>query len=101
MLLRTQAHAKFHLCASLLVVIMGLFYRVDRLEWALLLLAMGLVWVAEALNTAVEFLADELSLEWRERIKHAKDIAAFAVLVAAIIAMAVGMLVFVPRLLAV
>ena len=55
--------------------------------------------MAEALNTAVEFLADEVTLERRERIGQAKDVAAFGVLVAAVGAAAVGVLVFAPRLL--
>jgi diacylglycerol kinase len=60
---------------------------------------MGAVWAAEALNTAVEFLADEVSLEHRERIGKAKDVAAFGVLATALAALAVGSLVFLPHFL--
>ena len=60
----------------------------------------GWVWTAEALNTAVEFLADEVSLEDRELIGHAKDTGAAAVLLASITSAIVGLIVFVPHLLA-
>jgi diacylglycerol kinase len=53
-----------------------------------------MVWVAEALNSALEFLADEVSLEKRERIGKAKDVAAGGVLIAAIVSAAVAALVF-------
>ncbi|MCB1209217.1 MAG: diacylglycerol kinase family protein [Verrucomicrobiales bacterium] len=98
-LLRTQPHAQFHAVAALIVLGLAGYLRVSHVEWALLIVAISLVWIAEAINTAIEFLADEVSIEWRERIKHAKDIAAFAVLVAAISAAVVGGVVFIPHLL--
>lgn len=94
---RTQIHAKIHAMASILVVVMGVICGLEKWEWVSLLIVIGMVGVAEALNTAIEFVSDELTLDWRERIQHAKDIAAFAVLMAAIIAMAVGALIFLPR----
>ena len=69
----------------------------SRLVWTGLL-AIGLVWAMEALNTAIELLADEVSLEQRARIGRAKDVAAFAVLAAALAAVAIGLLVFWPHL---
>ena len=77
---------------------MGVALSIDRLEWVAVAVAMALVWLAEALNTAVELLADEVTLERRERIGQAKDVAAFGVLAAAVGAAAVGLLVFAPRL---
>ena len=53
-----------------------------------------MVWMAEALNTAIEFLADEVSLEKRERIGKSKDVAAGGVLITAIVAIAIAVLVF-------
>ena len=81
------------------VLVMGaaVALRLDRIEWGLLLLAMGLVWIAEAFNTALEFLADEVSAEHRDRIGKAKDAAAGGVLLAAVVAMAIGCCVFVPH----
>jgi len=93
-LLSTQAHARLHLAATLLVVAAGLFVRLRVWEWIAILLCIGMVWLAEALNTALEFLADEVSLDHRERIGKAKDVAAGGVLITAIVALVVGALVF-------
>lgn len=95
-LLATQRHAKVHALATVLVMTAGYAFRISTVEWALLVVATAIVWMAEALNTAIEFLADEVSLEQRERIKHAKDVAAFAVLAAAIGAATIGLLVLSP-----
>ena len=98
-LVATQPNARVHAVATVGVTALGFVLRIDRVEWVAVALAMALVWLAEALNTAVELLADEVSLERRERIGQAKDVAAFGVLAAAIGAAAVGLLVFAPRLL--
>lgn len=98
LLLASQHNAWIHALATVLVVIGSLFVRVSRLEWALLILAIALVWAMEALNTAIELLADEVSLEQRPRIGKAKDVAAFGVLAAAMAAVLIGLLIFSPRL---
>lgn len=99
-LLSSQHNAWVHGAATVLVVLCALVFRVSRLEWVLLVLAMGLVWAMEAVNTAVEFLGDEVSQEYRPRIGKAKDVAAFGVLAAAVTAVIVGLLIFLPRLFA-
>ena len=96
--LLAQHNAWIHAAATLLVVVFGLVCRVSRLEWVALALAIGLVWAMEALNTALELLADEVSPEQRQRLGRAKDVAACAVLVSALAAVAVGLLVFWPHL---
>lgn len=97
-LLRSEPNARIHFLATLLVVGAAWWLRVEPWEAVALALAIGGVWTAEALNTAIEYLADEVSLEHRDRIKRAKDLAACAVLAAAITAMAVGVIIFAPRL---
>jgi diacylglycerol kinase (ATP) len=99
-LLKTQPNARIHFVATAVVVAAGMGWRISPSEWALVLVACGLVWIAEALNTALEFLADEVSLERREGIKRAKDVAAFAVLAAAVAALGAGVVVFGSRILA-
>jgi diacylglycerol kinase (ATP) len=96
-LLRTQPNARIHLAATLGVLGAGVLCGISRGEWIAIGLAVGMVWCAEALNTAIELLGDEISLERRERIGRAKDAAAFAVLCAAVAALVVGGFVFVPR----
>ncbi|WP_028968463.1 diacylglycerol kinase family protein [Spongiibacter tropicus] len=97
-LLRSQHNARVHLFASLLVVIVGLSLGVTRMEWSALLLAMMLVWIAEALNTALEFLCDLVSTEFHPLIKKSKDVAAAAVLISAMGAVMIAALIFVPYL---
>ncbi len=98
-LLATQAHARFHAAATVGVIGLGLVARLAREEWALIALAVASVWAAEAFNTAVELLADEVTLERRERIRRAKDVAAFGVLVATFGAATIGAVVFGSRIL--
>ncbi|WP_310599587.1 diacylglycerol kinase family protein [Desulfobulbus sp.] len=97
-LLVGQHNAWIHAAATVAVVIAGLVFRLRALEWALVVLAIGMVWAMEAVNTAIELLADELSLEQRPRLGKAKDVAAFGVLAAALAAVGIGLLVFLPRL---
>lgn len=96
----TQGNARIHLAATVAVAALGATLRITRGEWAILLLASGLVWAAEAMNSAVESLGDRVTLERDERIGRAKDLAAGAVLLAAIAAAIAGACIFVPRLLA-
>jgi diacylglycerol kinase (ATP) len=90
----TQPHPQLHALATIAVLIAGIALHLRRWEWVAILLCIGMVWVAEALNSALEFLADEVSLEKRERIGKAKDVAAGGVLIAAIVSAAVAALVF-------
>ena len=100
LVVRTQHNAWIHLVATLAVVIAGKCLNVTRGEWLALVIAIGLVWTAEALNTAIEFLADEISLERRDRLGLAKDAGAAGVLLASITAAIIGLIVFVPHLMA-
>jgi diacylglycerol kinase len=97
----TQAHAKIHLVAALAVAYAGWLFAISPSEWCALLLAIALVWVSEAINTAVEFTVDLLSPGYHETASKAKDVAAGAVLLAAGLAAIVGGIVFIPKLLAV
>jgi len=97
-LVQGERNARIHLGASVAVGALGLALDVSRTEWALLALAIALVWSAEAMNTAVEALGDVVSPERNEAVGRVKDIAAGAVLLAAIGAVVVGLLVFGPRL---
>lgn len=97
-LIKTQPHAWVHAVATVLALGAACFFGLSAGEWALVCVAIGFVWSAEAFNTALEFLADEVSLEKRERIGYAKDVAAFGVLCAAITAVVIGGIIFVPKI---
>ena len=96
-LVRTQPNARIHLLAALGVCIAGAVVGLSRTEWLWITLAIVLVWSAEAFNTALEGLADALHPEQHPEIGRAKDVAAAAVLIAAMGAAVIGMLVFVPH----
>ncbi len=98
-MLADQPNAWIHAAATLAVVGLGLFLALGALEWAVLVLAIAAVWTAEALNTALEALADATHPEIHPLIARAKDVAAGAVLVSALGAIAVGLLVLGPPLL--
>lgn len=96
-LLRTQANARIHAAATVLVVTAGFWFRISRSEWAAIAAAIGLVWTAEGLNTALETVVDLVSPEPHPLAGRAKDVAAGAVLCAALAALVVGALIFGPR----
>lgn len=97
-MLLSQHNALLHAAATVVVVGLGFFTSVSRLEWAMLVLAIVAVWSAEALNTALEFLCDVASPEFHPLVEKSKDVAAGAVLLCALGAVVVGLLVFGPRL---
>jgi diacylglycerol kinase (ATP) len=100
LVISTQHNAWIHIVATVTVIIAGLATGLSWLEWAALAFAIGLVWVAEALNTALEFLSDEVSLEKRDLIGKAKDVGAAGVLLASICAAVIGLVIFLPHWLA-
>jgi diacylglycerol kinase (ATP) len=89
-----------HLPAALLVVVVGWLLGVDRTDWCLLIIAIAIVLVAEGLNSALESLADAVHPAEHPLVGRAKDVAAGAVLLASFAAAAIGLIVFVPKLLA-
>lgn len=99
-LLRSQRNARIHLVATVLMIGLGLYAGLGRIDWALLAVAAGLVWVAEAVNTALERLGDAVTREQHPLIGRAKDLAAGAVLIAAGVAVVIGALVLLPALIA-
>lgn len=93
-LLITQHNAWIHLVATILVGVVALFLKVSSEHWIFLIIVTTLVWVAEALNTAMEFLSDAAVPEIHPLIEKAKDVAAGAVFMSALAALIVGILVF-------
>jgi len=94
LLLKTQRNAWIHAAATVAVIVLGIVVGLSRTEWCLIIFAIAAVWCAEALNTAVEFLGDAVTREQHPLIGKAKDVAAGAVLVAAIAAAIIGIFVF-------
>ena len=97
-LIRREHNAWIHLLATVVVITLGCYHSVASADWALLVLAITLVWSAEGMNTAVELLANAVTQEQNPLIGQAKDVAAGAVLLAAIGAAVIAGLVFYPYL---
>jgi diacylglycerol kinase (ATP) len=95
-MLASQHNAWIHAAATAIVIASGFVCDVTRDDWCVLVLAIVVVWMAEALNTAFESLCDVASPEFHPLVEKAKDVAAGAVLVSAIGAAVVGILVFAP-----
>jgi diacylglycerol kinase len=96
-MIRCQHNAWIHAVATVAVIVAGFCFGVGAAEWCWLVLAMGAVWAAEAMNTAFEFLADAVSPNFHPLVRDAKDVAAGAVLVTAIAAAIIGGMVFWPH----
>ena len=94
---KNEAHARIHLAATILVIILGFYTILTKMEWIAVIGCIGLVWMAEAFNTAIEKIMDLVSPEKDDRVGVIKDVAAGAVLIAAIAAAIIGLMVFVPK----
>lgn len=97
-LIKTQPNARIHLLATIAVILAGVLLHVSAGEWCWLVLAMTVVWTAEAFNTAIEQLADVVSPDLHPAIARAKDVAAGGVLAAALGSVVIGLLVFGPHI---
>lgn len=96
LMLKTQHNAWLHLIATVLVTGLALWCRVSAGDWRWLIGAMAMVWMAEAMNTAVESLCDVVSPQYSLAVKCAKDLAAGSVLIAACAAAAIGVITLWP-----
>ena len=93
----TETNMKIHIGITLLVIICGVVFSISLIEWIFCLLCIGLVIGAEMINTAIENVVDLASPEQHPLAGKAKDIAAGAVLICAIISVVIGLLIFVPK----
>ena len=96
--LRTQKNTWIHAVVSLAVVALGLWLGLPRTDWALIIVIMAIVWMAEFMNTALEAVVDMIMPEKHPLAKVAKDVSAAAVLLGACAAVLVGILILGPPL---
>ena len=95
-MIRCQHNAWIHAVMTVVVLVAAFLFRISRGDWCWIILAISIVWTAEALNTAFEFLADVASPEFHPLVRTAKDVAAGAVLITAGAAAVIGGIVFWP-----
>jgi diacylglycerol kinase len=97
--IRTQRNAWIHMVVSIAVILMSFLLHISASNWALILLAIALVWIAEFLNTALEAVVDLASNhQHHELAKVGKDVGAAAVLIAAVSSVVIGLLILGPPL---
>ena len=98
-LFRETPNAVIQLAAAIAAILLGLIFHISTVEWLILILVIGGVVALEAMNSALENLSDYTSKkEIDPTIKKAKDLAAAAVLIMAIAALAVGVIIFLPKI---
>lgn len=97
LLIKEEHNARIHLFAAFLAISLGFYFSLSSIEWICLLITIGLVISLEAVNSAIENIADFISPERHKQIKKIKDLSAGAVLIVAIVAFVVGLLLFLPK----
>jgi diacylglycerol kinase (ATP) len=97
-LLTTEHSVMVQFSLGILITIAGFYFQISKTEWLMQTLAIGLVLSIEGLNTAVEKIADFIHPEFHERIGFIKDISAGAVFFAALTALAIGFIIYIPYL---
>ncbi len=96
--IRTQKNAWIHLLATVTIVLIGFWLNLSLQDWSVLLLVIALVWIAEFLNTALEIIVDLASPDMHPLARVGKDVGAAAVLIAAAVAVIIGILLLGPPL---
>ena len=95
-LIKTEHSVIVQFSIGILMIFAGLYFGISKTEWLFQTLAIGLVMSIEGLNTAVEKIADFIHPAYHERIGFIKDIAAGAVFFAALTAIAIGLIIYIP-----
>ncbi len=96
--LRTERNLKIHLTLSVIVLFLGLVYSINSIEWMFVLFAIAGVIVLELINTAIERVVDLVTTQYHPLAKQAKDIAAGAVFIYAILSVIIGLIIFFPKI---
>lgn len=95
--LKMERHLKFHLLATIVVISAGLFTGLTAIEWFLVIILIGGMLSLELMNSAVERIVDLITSEKHVLAKQAKDLAAGAVLIYAIVSAVIGLMIFLPK----
>ncbi|WP_040207954.1 diacylglycerol kinase family protein [Neobacillus jeddahensis] len=97
--LKMERNMRFHLISSLIVLIVSFYFSITKIEWVIILFAIGGMFALELMNTAIERVVDLVTAEYHPLAKQAKDIAAGAVFVYAVLSVVIGIIIFIPYVL--
>lgn len=95
--LKRERNMKIHIAIMIITIVAGIILKISKAEWIVCIILFGLVISSELVNTAIEAVVDMITPYRDNKAKLAKDIAASSVLVLAIVAVVVGMIIFVPK----
>ena len=98
LLIRSEASIQIQVSIAVLGIAMGFYFDISAIEWLAQLLVIGLVLVAEALNTGIEKLSDFIHPNYHQKIGFIKDVSAGAAAIAAIISLAVAGIIYIPKI---
>lgn len=98
-LINDEHNARIHLVAAIGAIVAGFVLNISPGEWIIIVMLIGLVFAAEAFNSAIEYVCNFISPQYHELIKKIKDLAALAVLFIAISAFVSGLIIFIPKIL--
>jgi undecaprenol kinase len=98
---RNEQNLAVDVSIAIIVLVLGFVFKINPMEWALLSLTIGLVISCELLNTAIEAIVDLVTEDYHPLAKVAKDTSAAAVFVFAIVSIIVGIIIFLPKLIAI
>lgn len=99
-LFREEHNSWIHAAAAILAIAMGSLFRISPMEWIAVVIVIGMVFAAEIINSSIERTADFVKAECDDRKRDIKDLGAAAVLVSAIAAAVVGIIIFLPKIIA-
>jgi diacylglycerol kinase len=97
-LFKEEHNSWIHFVATGIVIIASIFFGLNTYEWTAIIISIGLVFMAEIFNTAIENIGDFLTTEKNNKIKIIKDLSAAAVLISALTALTVGLVIFLPKI---
>lgn len=97
-LIKEESSLIIHILVTIAVIIAGVLVKLTFLEWAVIILVVGMVIGFEIMNTGLEYLADVISFKYDVSAKKIKDLGAAATLFVSIISVAIGLLIFIPKL---
>jgi diacylglycerol kinase len=94
----SQNNIRIHFFATICAIILGIILKISILDWCLVLLTIGIVWIIEAINTVFERLFDLMDQNINPIVKIGKDVSAAAVLISAIVSLIIGFIIFSPSI---
>jgi len=97
----TQNNVRIHFIITIGIIILSILLGISIIEWGLIFLAMGLVWITESFNTVYERMFDLVDPTINPLVKIGKDVSAAAVLISAFVSIIVGIMIFLPRILSI